>query len=72
MMQIKASIRQHMPRLRSLAARPVTPFYRRLRAWVIRTRDSTDPLALDDEESDDDEISDECNADAAPESGDEL
>jgi hypothetical protein len=48
-----------MPCLRSLSVSSVEPFYCRLIDWVLRTRDSTDPLTLDDEEDEEDEDEDE-------------
>jgi hypothetical protein len=53
MMEVKTSIRHHMPCLRSLSLSSVEQFYCRIVDWVVRTHDSADPLALDDEEDDD-------------------
>ncbi len=49
MMQVKASVRKHMPRLRSLSLNSSYTFDQRLEGWVTRTRDYADPLALDEE-----------------------
>ncbi len=54
-MQLKKSVRTHMPRLKALSLES-KPFGRRLEAWVARTAYSAQPLALDDEFPDDDDL----------------
>jgi hypothetical protein len=50
MLQVKSSIRTHMPRLRWLSFGNSDFFCNCLEMWVARTRDSADPLALDVED----------------------
>ncbi len=52
MMQVKASVRKHMPHQQSLSIHCRYAFARHLEAWVTRTRDNADPLTLDEEVGD--------------------
>ncbi len=54
MIEVKTSIRIHMPYLRSLSLSSFAPFYCCIIDRVLRTCDSDHPLALDDEEDEDD------------------